>query len=290
LTPDCIEAVLADFRLWLRQLRATGAASPEVAPPVASAAASTDLPVPEPVESLDLHTLLSQFVALRHEVNLQTRAARAQQEQGAEALRQLSAALESLTQSQVVVRSAQEQDAAEQARPLLKVLVDVYDTLALAGREALRMQETILPLLHPITLLAESPEDEHDSLATPRPPGFWARWLGGGETPKRQQAGAAQRERMRQAGAAIQQVAPQLESLVTGYTMSLRRIERALQQAGIDPITCVGQQFDPEQMEVLEVATDSDRPTGEVLQEVRRGYLWRGRVFRCAQVRVAKPG
>ena len=33
---------------------------------------------------------------------------------------------------------------------------------------------------------------------------------------------------------------------------------------------------------------DSGRPSGEVIEEVRRGYLWNGRVFRYAQVRVAK--
>ena len=44
----------------------------------------------------------------------------------------------------------------------------------------------------------------------------------------------------------------------------------------------------PERMEVVEVVSDSDRPSGEVVGEVRRGYLWRGCVFRYAQVRVAK--
>ena len=38
----------------------------------------------------------------------------------------------------------------------------------------------------------------------------------------------------------------------------------------------------------LEAVGDSGRPSGEVLDEVRRGYLWNGRVLRYAQVRVAK--
>jgi len=62
--------VLADFRSWLER-----APAPAVPPAV-----------PQP---LDLHTLLSQFVALRHEVNLQTKASRAQQEQNAEAIRHM---------------------------------------------------------------------------------------------------------------------------------------------------------------------------------------------------------
>jgi molecular chaperone GrpE (heat shock protein) len=46
--------------------------------------------------------------------------------------------------------------------------------------------------------------------------------------------------------------------------------------------------FDPELMEVVEAVADSGQSAGEVIEEVRRGYLWHGRIFRYAQVRVAK--
>jgi molecular chaperone GrpE (heat shock protein) len=42
-------------------------------------------------------------------------------------------------------------------------------------------------------------------------------------------------------------------------------------------------------MEVVEAVTEAGRERTEVIEEVRRGYLWRGRVFRFAQVRVARP-
>src|SRR5713226_9158059 len=83
LTPEAIEAVLGDFRLWLQQL---AAAAPMARPSAAEA------------EPIDVHTLLSQFVGLRHEVNLQTRAVRAQQELNAETLRQLGEAVQVLRQ------------------------------------------------------------------------------------------------------------------------------------------------------------------------------------------------
>jgi molecular chaperone GrpE len=76
---------------------------------------------------------------------------------------------------------------------------------------------------------------------------------------------------------------------LTGYAMSVGRLERALQQYGLEPIPAVGRPFDPEQMEVVDVVPDSGQPPGEVIEEVRRGYFWRGRVFRYAQVSVAKP-
>src|SRR5690242_15617556 len=90
LTPERIEGVLADFRAWLQE---------------------TALPPPSPPggEPIDLHTLLAQFTALRHEVHLQTRAARAQQEQAAETLRQFGETLSALQQSQISARRGEEQ-------------------------------------------------------------------------------------------------------------------------------------------------------------------------------------
>jgi hypothetical protein len=77
------------------------------------------------VAPLDLHTLLGQFVALRHEVNLQTKASRAQQEQSAGALASLERTLEALEEA----RTAPPTD--ESVRLLLKTLVELHDNLAL---------------------------------------------------------------------------------------------------------------------------------------------------------------
>src|SRR5437660_9004479 len=76
LTPEAIEAVLADFRGWLTDAAAGRVAAP---PPLESDA-----------ETVDLATLVGQFTALRHEVNLQTKAVRAQQERNADTLRPLA--------------------------------------------------------------------------------------------------------------------------------------------------------------------------------------------------------
>jgi molecular chaperone GrpE len=68
----------------------------------------------------------------------------------------------------------------------------------------------------------------------------------------------------------------------------LQRLERTLDQHGLEPIPAVGRPFDPERMEVVEVVHEPGRTASEVTDEVRRGYLWQGKVFRCAQVRVAR--
>jgi molecular chaperone GrpE len=286
LTPEGIARVLADFQTWLTDARP----SPDCAAPLG-----------EPAAKIDLHTLLSQFVALRHEVNLQTRASRAQQEQNGETLRQLGQALEALRRAQESARDGQQQAGEDMLRPLFKALVDVYDALSLAAREVQRMQDTVLGALEELIPAVEPAEE----VTPPEVPNtqvpLWARWLGvkvpdnaalaefGARlVAERRREHERQQERAARAREGVTRVRQLLASLVTGYTMSLQRVERALRQHGLEALPTVGEPFDPERMEVVEAVADSGRPSGEVLEEVRRGYLLNGRVFRCAQVRVAR--
>jgi molecular chaperone GrpE len=293
LTGEAVEAVLADFRAWLEEAAGRGQAAP---------------PPPDEAPAIDLHALLAQFTALRHEVHLQTRAVRGQQEQNGEALRQLGEALAALQQGELRARLGQEQARDEALRPLLKALVESHDALALAGREVRRVQEAVLPLLERAAAPPPEPEPEDPqpvvpAVTSPATPSFWARLFGLDSTLSQQQEtiatlnkaladdrgkaqeGAPGQGRQREAAERARQM---LASVVAGYTMSLQRVERALREHGLEAIPAAGEPFDPECMEVLEAVPDSGRPPGEVLDEVRRGYLWRGRVFRAAQVRVSR--
>jgi len=112
----------------------------------------------------------------------------------------------------------------------------------------------------------------------------WARWFGRrpGHLPAAPAGPLDDRRR------AAERVETLLQSILTGYTMSVQRLDRALAEHGLEAIACVGRPFDPETMEVVEAVPDSGRAPGEVVEELRRGYLWNGRVFRYALVRVAK--
>ncbi len=254
---------MADFRSWLYQAAAVAAETTDRAAAPAA---------------VDLHTLLSQFIALRHEVNLQTRAARAQQEQNGEALRRLGQAVEALEQSEEEALEAIPNTQEEILRPLLKTLVDVADALDLARRKMLQAQQAIWPLLEQIKTPMPTPSGAEAPAGS-----WWARWFG-----SRPDATFSPRSQPHPGEEAANQVRRLLDALIQGYTMSLQRIERVLEQYSLERIDCVGQPFDPERMEVMDVVDGSDRPSGEVVEEVRRGYLWRGRVFRFALVRVAK--
>lgn len=208
LTPAQIDATLADFRAWLGEL-----AGPVEVPPADG-------------EPVDLATVVAAFTALRHEVNLQTKATRALGER-------VTQRLDEPREAPVADAGGSADDA---VTPLLKTLIDVYDALALAAREV------------------EKPR--------PAPAGWLARW----RTPRPDAVA---------------------DALLAGYRLSLQRIDRALERHGLEPIPAAGAAFDPELMEAVE-AVASEEPAGTVLAEVRRGYRRDGRVFRYAQVRVAR--
>jgi molecular chaperone GrpE len=241
-----VESVLADFRTWLHQF----AESP------ATASAST-----AEAEPVDLHTLLSQFIALRHEVNLQTKATRAQQEQNNATLEQLSQALEAMQQSQTAGRELEQQAREDLLLPYLKTLVDVFDALSLAEREVQRLREGIKTTLDELT----APH----AASTPPRPSLWARIFGGSSVLSLGQPSPQASESMREAAERVRRA---FDSVLTGYAMSLQRVERALQRAELEPIPSMGRPFDPELMEVVAAVTNSGRPPGEVIEDVRRGY------------------
>ena len=95
----------ADFRRWLEQLAQTKDEGGRMKDESVGIHPSSFILHPSG-EPIDLHTLLGQFLAVRHEVNLQTKAVRAQQEQNAEALRQLSTALDALWRTQTASAQA----------------------------------------------------------------------------------------------------------------------------------------------------------------------------------------
>jgi molecular chaperone GrpE len=223
LTPDAIDAVLIDFRNWLEELAAAPAETP-----VAERPSSAGYPAGSP--TVDLATVVAAFTALRHEVNLQTKATRAQSEQ-------LAQALEARNQT------ADDNDEDAAVRPLIKAVAEVFDTLTRTTAEIDRLRE-----------------------ATADSPSLLRKLFGARQNP----------------------IADRLAAAATGLRMSERRVERLMREVGLEPVECVGQRFDPETMEAVEAVMSNEQQAGTVVEELRRGYLWNGRVFRFAQVRVAK--
>jgi molecular chaperone GrpE len=67
-----------------------------------------------------------------------------------------------------------------------------------------------------------------------------------------------------------------------------RQLDRVLRQAGLTPITCLGQEVDPQRHEIIEVKDTNEAEDDSIIEVVRRGYEWNGQLLRQPQVVVAR--
>lgn len=75
-------------------------------------------------------------------------------------------------------------------------------------------------------------------------------------------------------------------SWVKGIEGILRNLEQRLSALGVEAIEATGKAFDPMYHESLE-SVESTEPEGTVIEEVQKGYLYKGRVLRPARVKIA---
>ncbi len=66
-----------------------------------------------------------------------------------------------------------------------------------------------------------------------------------------------------------------------------KQLESVLTSEGLEKIESVGQQFDPQLHEACD-QVESDRPEGEIIEEIFPGYTFDGLVLRPAKVKVSK--
>ena len=205
----------------------------------------------------------------------------------------LQEALGELQRDRNLIEQNNKSEQDDLVRPLLKTLIDSFDALSLAERQVQRLLDGA-PLEAPPMPPAQPQLAPPPRIKLKIP--HWAKWIGLDASVEAQLAPlhawvAAQTGVPPQAivDDSALRYRQSLDALLVGYRMSLQRIDRALEQQELEVIECVGEPFDPETMEVAEVVREEGRTSTEVLQEIRRGYRWRGRLFRYAQVRVAKP-
>jgi len=89
---------------------------------------------------------------------------------------------------------------------------------------------------------------------------------------------------------AINQVPENLRDLewVKGITQIKFQLGDLLKKKGVEEIKSVGEKFNPEIHEAVEMLESSDKSEGEILEEVQKGYELNGKVIRAAKVKVAR--
>ncbi len=73
-----------------------------------------------------------------------------------------------------------------------------------------------------------------------------------------------------------------------GFTIVLKVMEQRLFDYEVTVIKTIGQPLDPTLMRVISIANDLSQADGIVLEELRKGYCWRGSVLRHAEVSINK--
>ena len=79
-----------------------------------------------------------------------------------------------------------------------------------------------------------------------------------------------------------------LQSLLEGFDLIQNRVRKVLQSEAVEAIVCLGRPVEPNRMIVIEITDSPDWPPQTVIEELRRGYTWRGRVLRLAEVRAVR--
>lgn len=76
-------------------------------------------------------------------------------------------------------------------------------------------------------------------------------------------------------------------TLKKGVQMVAKQFDMVLELEGLKPVESVGCRFDPGVHEAVEVVSDSGQEEGTVIEEVQRGYTFKGQLLRAARVKVA---
>ena len=94
-------------------------------------------------------------------------------------------------------------------------------------------------------------------------------------------------ERALAATPAAGQQEPVFHEYAKGIELIHQRLMESLAKLGLEPVTAVGQVFDPNLHNAVQREERSDVPDQTVVEEYQRGYQFKGRLLRAAMVKVA---
>ena len=78
------------------------------------------------------------------------------------------------------------------------------------------------------------------------------------------------------------------DEIAVGLRMLQQQLTEVLRTEGLEEIAAIGLPLDPERHEVVSYVETDDKPENIVIEEVRRGYMLKGKVIRPSLVVVSK--
>lgn len=253
--PEDDQAALELLRDWLQRTREEAEAEPD------------DQAIADAEPAIGLHRLVEEFTALRHEVKLQTKGSRDLRDQAETLLSELRQAVDQFRS----VEPKEQQAAFAAARPLAEALADLDEALDRARGEWEKARDR---------LVVEPARDLEVAIEAIFRQQSWFDRFRTGAYHEKVLAGIRERS---------QWLRPALvDALIDGIALIQGRLHRVLMAERLERIATVGHPADPERMTVVEVVDAPGIAPGVVVDELRRGYCWRGRVLRFAEVRAAR--
>jgi molecular chaperone GrpE len=254
-----VEAILEKFRDWLENARA------EADGPVGIESGLDSEPGAPPRE-FGIIDLVEEFTALRHELKLQTKSGRGLIEQTENTVAALRQAIDHFRS----VEPKEAQAVWSAGKALAEALADLDEALVRGEREIDRARRQIA-------------DESIHNLETSVNNLFRGRsWI------RRRFLRSYHKEIIESVRRDGQSRHELFDSFLEGYRLIQKRLRRALLSEQVTHVPCEGEPVDPELMTVIEVVDEPrDRP-GTVARELRRGYTWRGRVIRFAEVQAVR--
>jgi molecular chaperone GrpE len=77
------------------------------------------------------------------------------------------------------------------------------------------------------------------------------------------------------------------DALLDGIKMVQKKLGKILANEGLERLECVGKPFDPNKHEVLAQVPTKDHQSGTVIEEARKGFVFKGKVVRPSVVTIA---
>ncbi|MEW6458085.1 MAG: nucleotide exchange factor GrpE [Bacillota bacterium] len=87
---------------------------------------------------------------------------------------------------------------------------------------------------------------------------------------------------------ALEHPGDRLDDFLAGVRMIYRQLDEILAEQGLERVPGVGEEFDPRMHEAVDRVETTEVPENTVLEELRPGYYFKGKLMRPAMVKVAK--
>ncbi len=259
------EAMIERLRQWLTETRYEAQSLAGVDAAKAAGLTGTRTFVPEePLPKIGFLQVVEALTALRQETKLHTKSQRGLQDAAETALEGLQEAIRRFES----VRAKEAEAALRAALPLVEALAGL-DEAMMRGMRAFEAAHRQMAAKAPERLRAEL-DDEFNGRA------WWRRLV-----TRRWH----RHVRDRACAEIARTVDEEFSQLIQGYSLIRARLGRALSDQGVEQVETAGRRVDPATMTVVDLVDNPEAEPETVVEEVRPGYCWNGRVIRFAEVR-----